>query len=199
MIRLLIADDHPIFRRGLAELIKQQNGYRVVAEASNGQEALNYLNAKEIDIAILDISMPIHNGFRVLATTNITNLSTKFVMLTMFEELAYAQRAFELGAKGYLLKDHAEEELIYCLSLVQKNKQYSSLDYLENSESKHSSKKLSPAEFKVFNLVSLGKSNAEIAGILYLSIRTVENHRSNISKKLGLRGPHALLKYAMRH
>ena len=200
MINLLIADDHPIFRRGLAELLGQQKSFNVIAEACNGQEALEKISSLQIDIAILDISMPIHDGFQVLTAVKDLTLDTKFVVLTMFEEAAYAKRAFELGALGYLLKDHAEEELLYCLNLVQNNKQFSSLDYLENNEEKdQASKNLSPAEFKVFNLVSLGKSSAEIADILSLSIRTIDNHRFNMSRKLGLKGPHALLKYAIRH
>jgi len=119
------------------------------------------------------------------------------VVLTMHDEIAYANRAFDLGASAYLVKDDAEEQLDTCLRSVQQGERYCSIGEAEG-DSELEEAHLSDAERNIFNLVSTGKSSCEIASLLSVSVRTVDNHRGNIARKLGLRGTNALLKYAIK-
>ena len=195
MINLLIVDDHPLFRLGICAYIEQLDNYTITAQASNGEEALKYLSSLDIDVVLLDVNLPELDGFELLSIIRHQHRDLKIVMLTMHDEVAYAQRAFELGANAYLIKDDAEDLLAQCLQCLEKGEQYSSLD--EANEQRQELKTLSEAERHIFSLVSSGKSSYEIADLLSLSVRTVDNHRSNIAKKLDLRGPNALLKYAI--
>ena len=201
---IILVDDHPIFRRGLAEVIAEYEQYNVVAEAGDGEEAIKAIMQHRPDFVILDVSMPNMDGFDVLIKATHWADPPLFVMLTMYDDEAYLKKALEYGAKGYLLKDNAEQEIIECLKRVAKGKPYISasvswqLAKPEKSSQTSDLDKLSPAEHKVFSLVSDFKTNPEIAGLLSISIRTVENHRAHICKKLGLKGPHALTQYVAK-
>jgi len=199
-VKLIIADDHPLFRRGLTDLLKEHDEFEIVAEASNGEEVKAYVDSISADIILLDINMPQSDGFELLSVIRHSHLDTKVIILTMHDEIVFARRAFDLGADGYLLKDDAESLIVECLHEVLAGKQYCSLGDIEqlNSDSdKH--EQLSPAEKRVLILVGTGKSSVEIADLLSVSTRTVDNHRAHITTKLGLRGSNALLKYAMQH
>jgi DNA-binding NarL/FixJ family response regulator len=191
---ILIADDHPIFRRGLVEVIAATGQYQVIAEANNGIETIELIHQHRPDCVILDISMPVTDGFEVLITAQHWSTPPTFIMLTMYDDEAYLRKALEYGAKGYILKDNAEQEILYCLTMIGQDKHY-----LSPGVSRHlinpgdsSLEKLSPTERKVLLMVSDFKTNQEIAELLSISKRTVENHRAHICKKLGLSGPHAL-------
>ena len=195
MKNLLIVDDHPLFRRGICAYVNLLSGYSIAAEASNGEEALKYMQSLKIDITLLDIDMPTIDGFELLSIIRHQHINSKVVILTMHDEVEYAKKAFALGADAYLIKDEAEVSLAKCLLAVSSGKQFNSLDILIQADDEL--EELSESELHIFNLVSSGKSSHDIANLLLLSVRTVDNHRSNISKKLGLRGPNALLKYAI--
>lgn len=198
---IVLADDHPIFRRGLVDIIAEYSQYRVVAEACDGQQALEAIQRHQPDIAILDISMPVMDGFKVLLKGQHYSNPPLFIMLTMYDDKAYLEKALEYGAIGYLLKDNAEQELLNCLTMVEQGNHYLSPGVSRHliDPTQSGLKQLSHAERRVFMLVSEYRTNTEIAKILSVSVRTVENHRARICKKLGLSGPHALTHYIADH
>ena len=197
-INILIVDDHPLFRRGLADFIGKLPQLNLVAEASSGNEALTYLQTKQIDFALLDLDLPDYDGFELLAIIQHKKIRIKTVVLTMYDDVAYAQQAFELGANGYLVKDDAEELIIQCINEITQNNKFCSLreidQFFENNESK-----LSVTENCILKFVGSGKSSLEISEILSISVRTVDKHRENIAAKLELKGPNALLKYVIQN
>ncbi len=201
---IVLVDDHPIFRRGLAEVIAEYPQYKVVSEAGDGKEALDAIQLHHPEFVILDISMPRMDGFEVLIKAGNWADPPTFIMLTMYDDEAYLKKSLEYGAMGYLLKDNAEQEIINCLERVGKGKPYISasvswqLTKPAEALAVSDLDKLSPAEHKVFSLVSDFKTSGEIADLLSVSIRTVENHRAHICKKLGLKGSHALTQYVAK-
>jgi len=200
-ISIVMADDHPIFRRGLVDIVSEYPQYKVVAEAGDGQQALEMIREHQPDIAILDISMPIMDGFEVLVKGQHHSSPPRFIMLTMYDDKAYLEKALEFGATGYLLKDNAEQELINCLTMVMQGDHYLSPGVSRHLVNMGQSglARLSQAERKVFMMVSEYRTNMEIADMLSVSTRTIENHRAKICKKLGLSGPHALTQYIADH
>ncbi len=198
---VLIADDHPIFRRGLFEIIEESEGFHVVAEADDGDSALLALREARPEVAILDIAMPHMGGLDVLAKTSHWGERPIFVLLTMYDNEIYLRKALEFGALGYLLKDNAESELLACLHAVQAGRHYItpgvSRTLAESSVSAGDPlDHLTPTERKIFLLIADYKNNHEIAELLGVSIRTVQNHRANICQKLNLHGHNALTKLA---
>ncbi len=201
---VLIADDHPIFRRGLFEIIEESEGFHVIAEADDGETALCALRDVRPDIAVLDIAMPNMGGLDVLVKTGHWGEKPIFVLLTMYDDEIYLRKALEFGALGYLLKDNAESELIACQNDVLAGKHYISPGVSRTlAESSGTSadllEKLTPTERKIFLLIADYKNNNEIAELLGISIRTVQNHRFNICQKLNLRGHNALIRLATQH
>jgi two-component system NarL family response regulator len=197
-MNVLIADDHPLFRRGLIAFFDDFADYEIVAECGTGRELLELVGSLNIDIIFLDINLPDHYGLELLEMIRQDHTEIKVVILTMHDEAAYARRAFDLGADGYLVKDDAEELLWDCLQALSQNKTFCSIgDLYEDVNSLPP--ELSTAERRIFDLVALGNSSYEIAALLDLSVRTIDNHRANIARKLGLRGSNALLKFAIQH
>ncbi len=202
---VLIADDHPIFRHGLREVIQDDGRFRVVAEAEDGQHALRLLRVHKPAIAILDISMPQADGLDVLAQVMRWPDAPRVIMLTMYDDLGYLRSAVELGAFGYLLKENAEQEVVRCLLRVRRGRRYLGTGLPDqdagNDERPATSpiEQLSPAERRVLHLLAEYKSSREIADLLSISPKTVENHRANMVRKLGLRGANALLRFALEH
>lgn len=196
-MNILIADDHPLFRRGLMAYFDDYPDYRVVAQAGSGKEVVETVQALDIDILFLDINLPDHDGLELLPLIRQEHQSIQIVVLTMHDEAAYARRAFDLGADAYLIKDDAEELLGDCLQALKQGKIYCSMGDIGSTDELLPAE-LSDAERRIFDLVATGKSSYEIAAIQNLSVRTIDNHRANIARKLGLRGSNALLKYAMQ-
>lgn len=204
--RILIADDHPIFRAGLRSLIDAEPAFTVVGDASDGEKALSLIMDELPDVAILDYNMPKLNGFELLREIARRKANVITVMLTMHNEEAMYSRAFELGVRGYVLKDSASIDIVNCLHAVTQGQVYTSaavttylLKRATQSEAVDGVRSLTPAERKVLRLIADYKTSREIADELSISVRTVENHRSNISSKVGVAGSHALFKFAIEH
>jgi DNA-binding NarL/FixJ family response regulator len=209
-IRILIADDHPVFRRGLRQVIESESSFTVVAEADDGRSALEAIRAHRPDIAVLDIHMPEMGGFDLIRAIKKEKLEVEVVFLTMYDDEEMFNAAMDLGAKGYVLKDSAISDIISSLRSVAANRPYISpaLSGFLLNRSERASKlarqqpglnNLTATERRILKLVSEYKTSKEIAEELHIHYRTVDNHRTNISQKLGLRGSHALLKFALEH
>jgi two-component system response regulator DegU len=204
---ILIADDHPIFRSGLRAVIESDPSFVVVAEASDGEEALDLIGTALPDIAIIDYNMPKLNGFAVLDHLSKVQSGVIPVMLTMHNDEAMFAKAFELGVRGYVLKDSASVDIVNCLHAVVQGQIYTSAavtTYLFKRASSGNKNvdglgSLTMAEKRVLRLIADYKTSREIADELCISVRTVENHRSNISSKLGVTGSHSLFKFAIEH
>lgn len=207
-IKLIIADDHPIFREGLRQIIEKDQKIRIIGEADNGAKALELITEKKPDIALLDIDMPKMTGLEVLK--QVADMPVKIVFLTMYSEEDIFDEAMGLGIKGYVLKDSAVNDILECISSVSEGNYFISPS-MSNLLLKRRQKlaelrkttpmldNLTPTERKVLRYISQNKTSKEIADILFLSHRTIENHRTNISNKLNLRGSHSLIKFAIEN
>ncbi|GAB6283002.1 MAG: response regulator transcription factor [Ignavibacterium sp.] len=205
-IKIIIADDHPIFRKGLIEIIELNEDCQIVGEASNGNEAIELIEKQSTDIIILDIDMPEKNGFEAAFYIQSKNINTKVIFLTMYNEKDIFDKAMKLNALGYVLKDSALNEIIDAIKFVNNGKHFISpqlSEFLINRKDEKSINKnenlfsqLTQTEIKILKLISQNKSSSEIAKLLFVSPKTIENHRNNISKKLGLHGKHSLIKFA---
>jgi DNA-binding NarL/FixJ family response regulator len=209
-IRVLIADDHPIFRQGLRLIIEAQGELTVVAEASDGEEALERLQNGDISVAVLDVTMPVKDGFAVAREARELRLAAALVFLTMHKDEHYLNAALDVGVRGYVLKDNAATEIVDCVRAVAAGGEYISptLSSLlirrrtraaKLAEQKPALEQLTPAERRILKLVADGLTSHEIAGQLGIGVRTVEHHRNNVAVKLELRGSHALTKFALKH
>jgi DNA-binding NarL/FixJ family response regulator len=209
-IRILIADDHPVFRQGLRQIIETDPQLTVVAEAADGEQALARLQDTAVDVAMLDITMPLKDGFAVARAARELRLATPLVFLTMHKDEHYLHAALELGVKGYVLKDSAISENVNCLKSVVAGQDYVSPALSSSlirrgaraaaqAEKKPALEQLTPTEGRVLKLIAEGQTSREIAAALGIGIRTVEHHRNNITTKLELRGSHALVKFAVKH
>lgn len=202
--RIIIADDHPIIRQGVANLISERDDLEIVGEANDGKTALDLIRRMQPDISILDVQMPNVDGFEVVKTIKNEKLQTKVILLTMFNEEAFVKKVFELGVKGYILKESAISDILKCVDAISKGEFFVSpqvSNILLNMDIKQKQKnkiELTVSEERILKLIGTGKGSKEIADELFVSIKTVENHRSNICKKLGITGNAALLKYALR-
>ncbi len=209
-VRILIADDHPIFRHGLRLVIEAQPGLTVVAEAADGERALEGLDEGSIAVAVLDVTMPIKDGFAVARAVRERRLATALVFLTMHKDEYYLNAALDLGVRGYVLKDNATAEIVDCVRSVAGGGEYISpslSSFLIRRRARATSLAeqtpaldlLTPAERRVLRLVAAGLTSREIAEHLGIGVRTVEHHRNNVAVKLSLRGSHALTKFALAH
>ena len=208
-IRILLADDHVVMRRGLRLLLENQPGFSVVAEASDGREAVDRAEAVKPDVAVLDIAMPNLSGIE--ATERITPMlpETRIVILSMHSDESYVLRALKAGVKGYLLKDSAEGDLVEAIKAVHQGKAFFSPDIsrmlvedyrreTKNRRVEDSYELLTPREREILQMLAEGKSNKDIATVLHLSLYTVETHRRNLQEKLNLHSFPELVLYAVR-
>jgi DNA-binding NarL/FixJ family response regulator len=207
-IKLIIADDHPIFREGLRQIIEKDSRIRIVGEADNGQKALELIEEKMPDIALLDIDMPKLTGLEVLK--KVSGTPVKIIFLTMYSEEDIFDEAMSLGIKGYVLKDSAVNDILECIISVSEDNYFispSMSNLLLRRRKKMTDLRksnpmldnLTPTEKKILRFISQNKTSREIADVLFLSHRTVENHRTNISNKLNLKGSHSLIKFAIEN
>ena len=208
-IRIVLADDHKLMRGGLRVLLEQQQDFAVVGEASDGREAVALVSSQKPDVLVMDIGMPNLNGIEAAAQITQSHPEISVVMLSMHSDESYVLRALKAGAKGYLLKDSAETDLIRAVHSVAEGKSFFSPavskvlldDYvrkLKRSGTEDPYDLLTPREREVLQLVAEGKSNKDVAQLLNLSVYTVETHRSNIMEKLNLHGVPELILYAVR-
>jgi len=209
-IRILIADDHPIFRQGLRQVIEKDSRLKIIAEADDGDTALEQIRQHRPDIALLDIDMPSRDGFAVLRSMREQRLEVEVIFLTMHKDEMHFNEALNIGAKGYVLKDSAAADVVNCIKAVAAGQNYISpalSTHLLNRSRRASElveqqsglSDLTGAERRVLALLADLKTNKEIASQLGVSVRTIENHRANICVKLDLRGAHALVKFAVQH
>ncbi len=206
MIKILIADDHPIVRKGLKEIIEETPGMKVVDEASNGQEVLEKVFQKDINVVLLDISMPGRSGLDILR--DLKRLKPKLVVLVLsiHPEEQYAVQALKVGASGYLTKKSAAEELLTALRKVSSGGKYISsslaekLAYaLEKDVEKPLHETLSVREYEVMRLIASGKTVTEIAKELFLSPKTISTYRARILEKMRMKNNSQLVRYAIKN
>lgn len=207
-VRIVLADDHPIFRRGLREVLEAQPDFRVVAECGDGEEALAAIERERPAIAVLDVGMPKQDGFAVVRALREQGDSTELVLLTMHARDDLLREAFTLGVRAYVVKEAAVLDVVHAIREVLAGRPFisSSLSatLLTGAGAQPAGlpaelQRLTPAEMRVLRLIAEFKSSKEIAEELGVHYRTVENHRTNIASKLGLVGSHALSRYAALH
>lgn len=209
---ILIVDDHPFFREGLKSLLARSSQYRIVGEAGNSNEALRKAEELNPDFIIMDISLPDGSGIDVTQQIRELLSDTKIVILSMHLKIDYIVKAFRSGAIGYITKDSATEKLLECLATVSKGEYYmdSSLSHAvveslvktreqETAVTGTGYSTLTPREQEILRLLAEGLSTKEIGEKLFISPKTVENHRSNILSKLDLHSTVELVRYAAKY
>ena len=208
--KIVIADDHPIFRRGLVDLIESDGSFTIVGESDCGEKAIDLIKKLKPDIAVIDLSMPDISGLEVVKEIRKTNLTVEFIILTIYKNEEYISKAIDLNVRGYILKENTEDDLLTSLKSVAKGDYYmshllsshliSKKRNMEEFEAKIPSiKSLTTTERRVLKLTAENKSCKEIAEEMCISPKTVENHRSNISNKLNLKGRNKLLQFAIEN
>jgi two-component system response regulator NreC len=208
-MRVLLADDHSIVRRGLKSLIETEAGLSVVAEAGDGLEALRLCAEHHPDIAIVDVAMPKLNGIEVAARVQKLERPPRVIMLSMHADESYILRALAAGARAYLLKDATDEDLLPAIRSVAAGKPYFSPtvtavlveDYMRQLQARgltDSHHLLTDREKEVLQLLAEGRSNKEVATLLDLGVSTVETHRANLMQKLNLHNTAEIVLYAVR-
>lgn len=205
----IIADDHPLMRRGIKDVL-EENNISVIGEAGDGEETINLTKTLQPDILIIDIDMPKLNGLEVIELLKKEQIPTKIIVLTMYDKESIFNRALDLGVIGYVLKDSVVNEILDAIKSVMEGKYYISpliSNFLINRGLKSEKypevitgiSKLTPTEKKILKLISQNFTTKEIANELFISIKTVETHRSNICQKLGIHGTNALLRFALEN
>lgn len=205
--RIIIADDHPIFRAGLRQTIESNPHFQVIADAADGETALSLVLMHQPETVVLDVNMPKLTGFQVAEELQRRRSSVNIVFLTMHDEEAMFHRAMNLNVKGYVLKDSAATDIINCLNAVSAGQNFTSpalTTYLfkrlaRDTETIKTIADLTPTERKILRRIAEYKTSKEIADDLCISYRTVENYRTGICSKLNLHGSHSLIKFALQH
>jgi DNA-binding NarL/FixJ family response regulator len=209
-VRILIADDHPVFRKGLRQIIEAETNLKIVAEASDGISALTMLQQEKPDIALIDVHMPGGGGFDLMRAIQTEKLDIQVIFLTMFNDESVFNTAMDMGARGYVLKDSAISEITGSIKAVAAGRPYISpalSEFLLNRSARTAElarqhpglNNLTPTERRILRFIADYKTSKEIADQLHIHYRTVDNHRSNICQKLGLHGSNALLKFALEN
>lgn len=203
-ITILLADDHPLLRQGLRMALTAEPGLQVIAEAANGEEALERILLLSPDVAILDIDMPRRDGFSVVRELNRQRSRAGLIILTLHTGMDLLEEALEIGIRGYVLKSSAATDIAEGVRRVAGGETYFSPEVhamLQQGPAKKAIPPelacLTPIELRLVQQIAAGKTSREIAASLYLSARTIENYRTGICAKLNLTGPNALLRYAL--
>ncbi len=205
-MNILIADDHPLIRKGLKQILSDSSAIQHVYEAENGESALQMLSERSIDVLILDISMPDKDGIEVLKDVKVLYPDIPVLMLSIQPETQYALRALRFGASGCLNKASAPEELVNAIILVQRGGRYISeevsellLQNLQQNQSDLPHLQLSEREFQVFIMLASGQSLAQISDKLFLSVKTVSTYRARLLAKMNMHNNAQLTRYALDH
>lgn len=209
-ISVVIVDDHPLFRQGLRQAIEADARFALAGEADKGQEALEMIRRLQPTVAVLDVNLPDLNGLEVAAALMQAKAKTHLVVLTMLKDETAFNKALNLGIEGYVLKENAAGEILNCIAAVSKGEAYVSpslTDFLLRrrkradwlGKHKPGLDDLTVAERRILKRIALGRTTKEIAAELFISPRTVESHRANISEKLGLTGSNRLLQFALEN
>jgi two-component system invasion response regulator UvrY len=206
MLKILIVDDHPVFRRGVKQIIQETPDLIVAGEAANGQEALLEAETGDYDVVLLDITMPVRNGVDVLADLRQRRPTLPVLVLSMHPEEQYAVRALKAGAAGYLTKESAPEELVVAIRKLSAGGRYVSVSLAEHLASMVQKDQqplphetLSRREYQVMCMIASGKTVSEAAEELALSVKTVSTYRARIMEKLGMRNNAELIRYAAKN
>jgi DNA-binding NarL/FixJ family response regulator len=208
-ISIVLADDHPVVRKGLKLSIEEDSKLKVIAEAGDGEAALALIKDLNPQLAILDIDMPKLSGLDIARQVAKLELATKIIFLSFHRDEDFFRDAMETGGKGYLLKDSATDEIVTAVHTVAAGQVYMSsaiaLQLLQGNGAASQAKDdplirdLTPSERRILLLIADGLSSKEIGNELSIHYRTVENHRTNICRKLGIEGANALLRFAAQH
>lgn len=202
-IRLVIADDHPLFRRGLKNAIAETGDIKVACEASNGDELLSLIKENKFDMVLLDIAMPGKSGLDLLKQLKSEYPKLPILVLSVYPEEQYAVRFIKAGASGYLTKESASEKLVEAIRKVADGGKYASqmiteklaFDFSNSEKPLHET--LSDREYQVFGMISIGKSLTEIGKDLSLSVKTISTHRTRILEKMKMKKNAELIHYAI--
>ncbi len=202
MIKVVIADNHVIFRQGLLKLLQAAQDITVAGEAGNGPETLELIAKEKPDLAILDISMPGLDGFEIYEKMKSNGIETKVIFLTVHNDTLTARKAIQSNTSGYVLKDNAFEDLLYAIRAVASGGKFISpsiSDKILNFSKKESKNHiLTGRESEILRLIASGLTNKQIAYKLFISIKTVETHRTNIMQKLDVHTTADLVRYAIK-
>jgi DNA-binding NarL/FixJ family response regulator len=209
-LRLLVADDHEIVRKGLRSILEAQPGWQVAAEASDGREAVD--KAKEIkpDVTVMDIGMPSLNGLEAARQILKHDVRAKILILTMHESDPLIREVLDAGARGYVLKTDASRDLVAAVNAIRSNKTFFTakvaqivldgyLDKKPKKETENAQSRLTPRQREIVQLLAEGKSSKEVAVALNLSVKTAETHRANIMRRLDCHSVSELVRYAVRN
>ena len=208
-LRILLADDHTVVRQGLRRVLEARPEWQVVAEAGDGREAIRMAEETKPDVAILDVAMPLLNGIEAVRQIARKVPATRMLVLSMHADEAYVTQMLRAGAAGYLLKDSADVDLLQAVDAVSAGKSFFSPaiarviadDYVRHLADRGATDRfelLSEREREIFQLIAEGKTNKEIAALLFLSPSTVDTHRSRIMEKLDVHSAAEIVLYAVR-
>jgi DNA-binding NarL/FixJ family response regulator len=209
-IKVLIVDDHPLFRSGLRQVIDSDPRFQLIGETGDGGAALRLIQEKKPDVAVLDVNLPGLSGLEIARQLQGKRLPVRLIMLTMHKEEDIFNRALDFGAKGFVLKENAVDEIVKAIVTVAGGEHYLSSSisgYLVRRRSRAESlaaqkpglDNLTKAERRILKLIAEKKTSRQIGAELFISPRTVEAHRANICAKLELRGSHSLLQFALEN
>ncbi len=202
-IKIIIADDHPLFRRGLKHALEETDDIEVACEADNGDELLSLIKGDEFDMVLLDIAMPGKSGLDLLKQLKSEYPKLPILVLSVYPEEQYAVRFIKAGASGYLTKESASEKLVEAIRKVADGGKYASqtiteklaFDFSDYEKPLH--ERLSDREYQVFGMISVGKSLTEIGKELSLSVKTISTHRTRILEKMKMKKNAELIHYAI--
>ncbi|KGL61848.1 response regulator [Polaribacter sp. Hel1_85] len=210
-IKILIADDHPLIAEGIKNTFDNQTDYQVVAVVNNGKEALEFIEQHIVDIALLDINMPIIDGIECAKKITSEFKDVKVAMLSMFQESSIIKSLIDIGVKGYMLKTIPSDELLLAIKNIYNGKEYFNADVTKallsgDSASFHQYQKKSPLleeltsrEKEIIKSISQGNTNTQIGEKLFISPRTVDTHRTNIMRKLDVHNVASLIRFAFQN
>ena len=196
-IRVLVADDHPVVRDGIIANVKHQGDMTVVAEAGDGVEALGLIKKHLPDVVMLDLRMPLMDGLEVLQEATTSKLRSKVIIMTTFENEDDVNRALKAGARGYLVKDSSQEEIVDAIRRVNRGETYLPARILRRATESMRKPELSPREIEVLRCVAAGKSNKEIGVQLFIAGGTVKSHMKRLLEKLDVPGRTAAIREAV--
>ncbi|EKD28058.1 MAG: two component transcriptional regulator, LuxR family [uncultured bacterium] len=205
-VSIAIADDHDVIREGIKNILSADDSFKIIGEFSNGEEVLANLAELKPDILLLDISMPVRGGLDIVEQVNFISPLTSIIIITVHRTNIYINKAFKLGVKGYIQKENVVEDLIPALKRILRGENYISsgiseylIDRVSQKNDLNEEVKISDREEDILRLVVEGKTAKEIASLLYISPRTVENYKNNLMRKLNLHKSSELIKYAIKH
>jgi two-component system invasion response regulator UvrY len=203
-IRILLADDHAVVRSGLRRLLEQRPGFEVVAEAETGEEAYQVFNEHRPDVAVMDLSMPGMGGLEAIRRILLRDATARLLVFSMHENAAFASQALKAGARGYVTKTGASDELVTAIQEVARGKVYISKEIAQKiamqtlSGGEDPMRELSTREFEVFRLIAEGRNSEEIGEMLKISQKTVANYQTLIKQKLNVTTSVELIRLAIR-